>query len=445
MMNEKDKTLRTEHSSFSTNNSSLKVPAIRFKGFSGAWEERTLGEVGELKNGMNFSKEAMGHGYPFVNLQDVFGKNVVSNNGLGFAVSTATQRKDYSLQKGDVLFIRSSVKPEGVGEAAVIYKNFENTTYSGFIIRFRPKLEMAVNFSRFIYSITYIRKQILASATSSANTNINQESLQKIQLALPEFFEQTKIGNYFQQLDTLISQHQQKHDKLLNLKKSLLEKMFPKQGKDEPEIRFKGFSGAWEEKEFSDTFANIPNNTLSRAELNYDFGLSKNVHYGDVLIKFGEVLDIKKEIIPFITNNNFTHKLKSTKLHDGDVIIADAAEDKTVGKCTELVNIGEEIIFSGLHTIAVRPVLPFSSKYLGYYMNSFAYHDQLLFLMQGTKVLSISKSAIQNTSINFPNCTKEQTKIGKLFKTLDTLLTQHQSQLKKLKQIKQACLAKMFV
>lgn len=221
--------------------------------------------------------------------------------------------------------------------------------------------------------------------------------------------------------------------------------MFPKKGETIPEIRFKGFGGVWDEMSFGSCFANVPNNTLSRAVLNYQSGIAKNIHYGDVLIKFGETLDAESELIPFITNNDVSNKLKHTALRDGDIVIADAAEDNTVGKCLELFNVGEFLVFSGLHTIAVRPTLPFASKYLGYYLNSVSYHDQLLSLMQGTKVLSISKTAIQNTYVVFPKTVEEQAAIGNYFQKLDALLNQHQQQIIKLNNIKQACLSKMFV
>nr|PMJ02047.1 hypothetical protein BCU34_11965 [Vibrio sp. 10N.286.45.E10] len=274
---------------------------------------------------------------------------------------------------------------------------------------------------------------------------MNQDVCKKLPLYTTSNDEQTAIGNYFQKLDSLIKQHQQKHDKLSHLKKAMLEKMFPKQGETVPEIRFKGFSGEWKEKFFGACFANVPNNTLSRAELNYRVGLAKNIHYGDVLIKFGETLDADSELIPFITNNEVVNKLKHTALQSGDIVIADAAEDNTVGKCTELLNVGELLVFSGLHTIAVRATLPFASKYLGYYLNSASYHDQLSSLMQGTKVLSISKTAIQNTLVVFPKNVEEQTAIGNYFQKLDTLINQHQQQITKLTNIKQACLSKMFI
>lgn len=225
----------------------------------------------------------------------------------------------------------------------------------------------------------------------------------------------------------------------------MLGKMFPKNGADVPEIRFKGFSGDWETKKYNETFINISNNTLSRAALNYNSGLAKNIHYGDVLIKFGELLDVKKSVIPYISDSILVNKLSASKLQNGDVIIADAAEDETVGKCTEIVNVGKETVLSGLHTIPIRPKLFFAFGYLGYFMNSNSYHTQLLKLMQGTKVLSISKSAIQHTFILFPSDIAEQEKIGNYFKNLDNLITLHQEELGKLKNLKKAMLEKMFV
>ena len=225
----------------------------------------------------------------------------------------------------------------------------------------------------------------------------------------------------------------------------MLEKMFPKQGADVPEIRFEGFAGAWEKRQLDETFSYIPNNTLSRAQLNYEFGLAKNVHYGDVLIKFGELIDAEKEVLPFITDKYLATKYKPAQLQNGDVIIADAAEDESVGKCSEVLNVGNQIIVSGLHTIAIRPLLTFAPKFLGYFMNSIAYHSQLLRLMQGTKVLSISKTAIKETFIYFPSEIDEQEKIGTYFQNLDKTISLHQTELEKLNNLKKACLEKMFV
>ena len=171
------------------------------------WEQRKLGELGSLKNGMNFSKEAMGVGFPFVNLQNIFGNNVIDVSDLGKAMASDSQLKDYNLLNGDVLFVRSSVKLEGVGEAALVPQTLENTTYSGFIIRFRDEYGLDNNFKRFVFGIESVRNQIMSQATNSANKNISQSVLENLELAIPSELEQQKIGAYFSNLDHLITLH----------------------------------------------------------------------------------------------------------------------------------------------------------------------------------------------------------------------------------------------
>ena len=202
------------------------VPQIRFSGFTEDWEQRKLGELGSLKNGMNFSKGAMGVGYPFVNLQNIFGNNVIDVSDLGKAMASDSQLKDYNLINGDVLFVRSSVKLEGVGEAALVPQTLENTTYSGFIIRFRDEYGLDNNFKRFVFGIDSVRNQIMSQATNSANKNISQSVLENLELAIPSKSEQQKIGAYFSNLDYLITLHQQKCDELRNIKKFMLQNMF---------------------------------------------------------------------------------------------------------------------------------------------------------------------------------------------------------------------------
>ena len=201
-------------------------PKIRFEGFTDAWEQRKLGDMGQFKNGMNFSKDAMDKGYPFVNLQNIFGKNIIDIENLGLAEASDTQLKEYNLKQGDVLFVRSSVKLEGVGEAALVPKDLENTTYSGFVIRFRDESDMDTNFKRFIFGTKPIRNQIMAKATNSANKNISQEVLNNLELYVPKKAEQQKIGEYFSNLDNLITLHQRKCDELKKLKKYMLQNMF---------------------------------------------------------------------------------------------------------------------------------------------------------------------------------------------------------------------------
>ena len=211
-----------------------------------------------------------------------------------------------------------------------------------------------------------------------------------------------------------------------------------------PLLRFSEFDNNWLTKSFGKTFTGLPNNTLSRAELSDEDGSVKNVHYGDVLIKYGAFLDTAEESIPFISSGELAEKWKNAALQSGDVIIADTAEDTTAGKCTEIGKIEGDTIVAGLHTIPVHPRFEFAAGYLGYYMNSDAFHNQLLPLMQGTKVTSISKTYLSETSLRFPADLAEQGKIAGLLRNLDCDITLQQRKCDKLIALKAACLDKMF-
>ena len=211
-----------------------------------------------------------------------------------------------------------------------------------------------------------------------------------------------------------------------------------------PAIRFKGFDDAWEQRKLGEVLIGLQNNTLSRAELTSEQGVALNVHYGDVLIKFGEYLDVKKEALPMVMDSSIVAKYKASFLQNGDIIVADTAEDETVGKCSEIAGLTNETAISGLHTIPYRPQFRFASGFLGYYMNSNSYHHQLLPLMQGIKVTSISKSAMQNTSICYPKTEDEQAEISGFFRNLDHLIALHQRKYYKFVCLKKAMLEKMF-
>ncbi|MCD2249358.1 restriction endonuclease subunit S [Listeria monocytogenes] len=201
---------------------------------------------------------------------------------------------------------------------------------------------------------------------------------------------------------------------------------------------------AWEQRKFEDCF-NFPvsTNSLSRVMLNYDKGEVKNVHYGDVLIKYPCILNIKKEEIPYITGGCL-EAYNSNLLENGDLIFADAAEDETVGKAVEVNGITNENLVSGLHTIVARATTQKATYFLGYYINSDIYHRQLLRLMQGSKVSAISKGNLQKTDLSFPKDIEEQQKIGSYFKKLDDTIALHQRKLDTLKLMKKGFLQQMF-
>ena len=212
----------------------------------------------------------------------------------------------------------------------------------------------------------------------------------------------------------------------------------------EPRCFLGSFDFSWEQRKFDEVFdCTVPNNTLSRAELSYDEGTVLNVHYGDVLIKYGSVLDVQKDDIPRIPHR-CREDFNGALLQDGDVIIADTAEDETTGKACEIGNLQGSAIVSGLHTMVCRPRNRMALGYLGYYLNSNAYHHQLLPLMQGIKVLSLSRSNIQKTSVSYPIAVKEQQLIAYYFSQLDNLITLHQRKCALLFSPFQAFISMMF-
>lgn len=146
-------------------------------------------------------------------------------------------------------------------------------------------------------------------------------------------------------------------------------------------------------------------------------GEIRNVHYGDVLIKYHSIIDCGAKDLPFLTSDAKINP--SMFLKNGDMIIADTAEDLTAGKAAEIINIGTQKVVSGLHTMACRPAPNlFAPKWLGYYMDSAAYHNQLIPLIRGAKVSSISKREIMNTMIAIPPI-EEQAAIAEILSAAD--------------------------
>lgn len=421
------------------------IPSLRFSGFSGEWEKKEITAVARVFIGLvttmtTFYRKS---GVLLIRNSDI------KNNFFNFADTPifldenfALDNASRKLQIGDVVTVHTG----DVGASAVITEK-ENGAIGFATINTRPDRRLVDSKYLSVYFNSEPHKSYaMLRSTGDGRANYNLSDFLQLELPITEIKEQAKIGTFFQNLDNQITLKQRKLDKLVTLKKAMLEKMFPKEGQDKPEIRFKGFSGTWKVSTYKDIFTKLTSNSLSRADLNYENGCVKNVHYGDVLIKFSEVLDVQKNVLPYISDTNIFEKYKSSKLENGDIIIADAAEDEAVGKCTELAGLtaGDNII-AGLHTIAIRPRVNFASGYLGYFLNHSIFHNQLLQLAQGTKVLSISHNSIQETQIQSPRTIEEQSSIACYFGKLDELISLQKTELTKLKQIKSSCLEKMFI
>lgn len=215
---------------------------------------------------------------------------------------------------------------------------------------------------------------------------------------------------------------------------------------DEPKLRFHKEDGSeypdWKTAVFGSIMTPLSNNTLSRSELSSD-GRIKNIHYGDVLIKYPSILNASCQDIPFIKDENKAKAKQEAFLRTGDIVIADTAEDETVGKAVELI-VHNEHVLAGLHTMAFRPVERlFWPGFLGYYINSPAYHNSLRALMQGIKVTSISKSEVVKTMVSIPSV-EEQHKIADFLSAVDDKIALKRKKYEALLEAKKGLLQKIF-
>lgn len=417
----------------------MENPKIRFKGFTKDWEQRKVGDL--VKDGIidapldgnhgekhPTASEYVDLGIPFLMASDVH-NGIVNIKSCKFITSERAKRLDKGFTKnGDVLLTHKAT----IGESAILQgleTEYAVLTPQVTYYRIQDEERLSREYLYAFFNSVKFQNDLRTKAMQSTRPYIGISAQQDLDIVLPrKLMEQKKIGVYFFNLDHLITLHQRKCEQTKKLKKYMLQKMFPQNGAKVPEIRFDGFTYDWEQRKLGEVLISLQNNTLSRADLSNETGIAKNVHYGDVLIKFGDVLDVSREQLPMIKDEKVLDKYKASFLQNGDVIIADTAEDTTVGKCSEIAGLRDEVVLSGLHTIPYRPVEKFATGYLGYYLNSGAYHDQLIPLMQGIKVTSISKSAMKDTDIVYPKSTEEQAMIGSYFQSLDHLITLHQRQ-----------------
>lgn len=411
------------------------VPKLRFPEFTATWEQRKLKDFTLSYSGGTptvSNKNYYNGTIPFIRSGEISGERTelfITEEGLNKSSAKSVHKGQilyalYGATSGEV----SLSKIDGAINQAILAISTKEG-YSNAFLSFWLRKE---------------KDRITATFLQGGQGNLSGEIVKNLIVPVPSQLEQTKIGDFFNQLDGIITLHQRKLEGLSKLKKSLLQKMFPKNGSLGPELRFPGFTGDWEQRKFYDCFKLLRNNSLARAEL-AKIGKIRNIHYGDVLINYPEVLNISTATVPFIAESRVNSISKDSYLENGDIVIADTAEDESVGKTTEIQGITDHKIVSGLHTIPCRPLVNFSPNFLGFLLNSPSYHDQLKPLIQGIKVSSISKKALGETRVCFAKDLDEQAQIGGFFNGLEMLITLHQRKLESLKKLKKSLLQQMFV
>lgn len=215
-----------------------------------------------------------------------------------------------------------------------------------------------------------------------------------------------------------------------------------------PKLRFKDNNGndypQWNYSSFYNTFNFLSTNNYSRNDMNSINGNIRNIHYGDILTKFNYIINTEKDILPYLNDNIIIKNLPNYIIQSGDIVIADTAEDYTTGKTCEIINSNNQLVVAGLHTMLCRPKQNiFALGFLGYFMNSNIYHNQLLPLITGIKVYSIIKKEIIKTKISIPFI-EEQKKIAKFLTTVDKKIENLKNTITSLENQKKGLLQQIF-
>ena len=341
--------------------------------------------------------------------------------------------EDYFVHPGDILFARTG---SSVGKTYLYTQNDGNLVFAGFLI----KVGITEACPEFIFYLTQTSSYwewVAAQSVRTGQPGINAIQLSELPIPLPARSEQTRIGRILKQLDGLISGLKKLIDKKRAIKAGAMSQLLS--GK----LRLPGFSEPWISTSLDELGVLLSNNTLSRENLT-ESGTIGNIHYGDILTKFGAILDLDNTDIPFIHPQMSSKFLKSHLAKEGDVIFADTAEDETVGKATELVNVKDRAIVSGLHTFWFRPLTKFASKYLGYAVNSHEFHQQAIPVISGTKVCSISKPNLLSFTLTYPSDLEEQKAIAKVLTDMDDEISALETKLKKYEQLKKGMMQQLL-
>lgn len=413
--------------------SKTEIPSIRFRGFDDAWEQRKLGDIADIVGGGTPSTGNQSYWdgdidwYAPAEIADQIYANSSQKKitGLGYENSSAKM-----LPPGTVLFTSRA----GIGKTAILTR--KGCTNQGFqsIVPHRGELD-----SYFIFSRTEELKrygELVGAGSTFVEVSGKQMAVMELMVP-PTMREQQTIGGFFQQLDQLITLHQRKFEKLTNVKKSMLEKMFPQNGSCYPETRFNGFTDPWEQRKLASLCEKFTDGDWIESKDQSDFGV-RLVQTGNVGV--AEYLD-KTNNKKWISEDTFD-RLHCEEVLPGDILISRLPEP--AGRACIVPLLGTKMITAVDCTI-VRTAPDMSNKFLVQYLSSQAYFDDVNTCLAGGTRQRISRGNLANFNVPIPVKKSEQDAIGMFFGYLDNLITLHQRELEKLQSIKKSLLEKMFV
>ena len=394
-----------------------KKPALRFKGFTDPWEQRKLGEIANFSKGVGYSKNDLcEEGTPII----LYGRLYTKYETSIFDVDTFVKEKAGSVYSkgGEVIVPASGETAEDISIASVVVK--PGILLGGDLNIVSPTTEYDSAFLALTISSGAAHEYLSSLAQGKSVVHLHNSDIQSVSAKFPTKREQEKIHLIFGKIDTLITLHQRKYEKLVNIKKSMLDKVFPQNGASVPEIRFKGFTDPWEQRKFEEIA--VRSSVMSDKK-----GLPR-VEYEDIISGAGR---LNKDI-----------KLKESEkvgivFHKGDVLY---------GKLRPYLQNWLLASFNGLAVGDFWVLQPQNTD------SSFLYRlvqsqqfDEVANQSTGTKMPRADWKLVSKTKFAMPHSVDEQAAIGAYFEHLDTLITLHQRKLEKLQNIKKSCLEKMFV
>ena len=392
-----------------------KNPNIRFKGFTDPWEQRKLGDIvpiimGQSPDGSTYSDKPS----DYILVQ---GNADLQNGWVTPRIWTTQITK--KADAGDLIMsVRAPAGAMGkTAYNAVIGRGVAAIKGNEFIYQLLVKMD----------SDGYWKTLSCGSTFESLNSN----NIKNADVLIPNTDEQEKIGDYFANLDNLITLHQRKYSKLLNVKKSMLEKMFPKNGSNIPEIRFKGFTDPWEQRKLGEVCSEIGDGLHSAPTYDdngeYYFINGNNLVNGHIEI---DEVETKR-----VSSSTFT---SNDKCLDENTILLSI--NGTIGNLAYYA--GEKVMLG--KSAAYLKVKDIKKEFLYTSLQTEMILNKFMLSLTGTTIKNLGLEAIKKTSISIPGY-DEQTKVGKYFNNLDNLITLHQRELEKLQNIKKSMLEKMYV
>ena len=418
-----------------------KKPALRFKGFTDPWEQRKLAELTKTittGKSVNSDEGEVSDGDIGVLKTSCVSYDRFNSSESKPVVKSEQQLVKCAVEKDSVIVSRMNT-PERVGACGYVSTDFPNLFLPDRLwkLKFQDTVDTYFVYMMLVSSAYKEKITSMASGTSGSMYNIPKETFLNLQLVIPaKIDEQKQLGKILKKIDTLITLHQRKYEKLVNIKKSMLDKMFPQNGVSVPEIRFKGFTDPWEQRKLGDAFERVV-----RKNTNNESRLPLTISAQDGLV----------DQITYFNNRVASRDVSNYYLvYNGEFAYNKSTSDGYPFGAVKRLDWYEKGVLSTLYIVfALKHPEKDDSDFMTVFYDTDRWHRGVAErAAEGARnhgLLNISADDFFDIDTTMPEDKVEQEKIGRLLKKLDTLITLHQRKLEKLQNIKKSCLEKMFV